>query len=213
MGPIGYDMKHINIKLKDKKDFQNNGHFSISNFFQSETLELLTNYYWYKLHTKNLHNNNSEFNHFGEGTSPYHRWIYGDLFNDLLLNYIKPVFNKITDKTLAPTYTMLRFYETGDSLKTHLDRPSCQYSATICIGSNIPVSDFWHLYIDETPISTPINKIIFYRGTELQHYRKKLPFDGWVMQLLLHFVDIHDKNFNEHIYDKREKPYFGMPRK
>ena len=43
---------------------------------------------------------------------------------------------EITGLNLKPTYSYWRLYKTGDVLKRHKDRPSCEVSTTLCLGYN-----------------------------------------------------------------------------
>jgi alkylated DNA repair dioxygenase AlkB len=115
--------------------------------------------------------------------------------------------NKIVGLTLYPTFTYARIYYTGATLRSHIDRPSCEYSTTICIDS----TDIWDFYIKDRSGKENIFKLnpgdmCVYSGCELPHWRK--PYEGQKqMQCFLHYVNSEGpyKNFK---YDKR--PMMGI---
>ena len=76
--------------------------------------------------------------------------LYGDSAFDLVADNLKSKFQKHVGQTLYTTYTYTRFYTTGDTLKKHIDRHSCEISGTINLGG-----DLWPIY----------------RGLELPHWR------------------------------------------
>ena len=58
---------------------------------------------------------------------------YGSLASDSVLVLLKPLIEEKVGKRLHPTYSYLRIYYKDADLKRHTDRPSCEYSATLCI--------------------------------------------------------------------------------
>ena len=55
---------------------------------------------------------------------------------ETLLQYGLQGMRDITGLNLKPTYSYWRLYKTGDELKRHKDRPSCEVSTTLCLGYN-----------------------------------------------------------------------------
>jgi hypothetical protein len=130
-------------------------------------------------------------------------FCYGDPLMEALLEILCPRVETETGLKLHPTYSYYRVYGTGDVLDRHIDRPACEVSVTINLGSD----RHWPIWIevDSDPVEfllEPGDGLI-YRGTQLPHWRT--PFDGNnAVQVFLHYVDragIH----GEWIFDKRKR--------
>ena len=59
---------------------------------------------------------------------------YCDILAETLLAELEPQIKHVTQKNVAPSYSYSRVYITGEVLRPHTDRPSCQYSVTLNIG-------------------------------------------------------------------------------
>ena len=115
---------------------------------------------------------------------------YGSLHGDSLLVYLNPILSKIVDKKLVETYSYTRTYYKGSILEKHHDRPSCEYSATLCIKKgNID----WPIFFEKengkvVSIELEEGDLIVYKGDLLDHWRE--PYEGDKhIQIFLHFVD------------------------
>ena len=105
---------------------------------------------------------------------------------------IRLKLEKIIDKKLYNTYYYDRFYNPGQALTNHADRPACEISVTIHISSN--VSNPWPIWIktpdtyDEPELKKEIIKKgenrsvilqpgdgMVYKGCERPHWREPLP--------------------------------------
>jgi len=136
--------------------------------------------------------------------------IYGDPKFDTLLARLADPLGKNIGKKLLPTYTYARIYRPGEILKKHIDRPSCELSATLTLGYDAKSS--WPIYFDkdgkEIPIQLESGEMAVYRGCDLVHWRP--PFKGnWHVQLFLHYVDAEGP-YADHAFDKR-KTLSGHP--
>lgn len=141
--------------------------------------------------------------------------IYGDPLIETLLLYIKPKMIKATGLNLYQTYSYARTYKSGDILKKHKDRPSCEYSTTLCIGydtSNIKEEKYnWPIYIkshngEVKSVMLNPGDMVIYRGCEVEHWRDV--FKGLNhSQIFLHYNDKNGK-YSE-INDGRE--FLGLP--
>ena len=133
---------------------------------------------------------------------------YADPFVEALLDELKPVFEQVAGKRLHSTYSFSRVYMSGDSLKPHVDRPACEYSATISIA---------YKNIDSWPISMQIRDrsagpatcslqpgdAVLYKGCEVTHWREKLDVPNAItVQFMLHYVDADGVN-SKYKYDGR----------
>ena len=66
-----------------------------------------------------------------------HRWVYKEL-------------GKRINMDLQETYSFARKYERGAYLKAHSDRPSCEISATMCLGYQSDDGKPWKIWLDNT---------------------------------------------------------------
>lgn len=121
-----------------------------------------------------------------------------------------------TGINLAPQYSYWRLYQKDNELVKHIDRNSCEISATLCLGydvSNLESQYNWPIFIEDTsgqPIEISLNPgdMIIYKGCELQHWREK--FKGLNhAQVFLHYTNKDGETYNE--YDGR--PMIGIPKR
>jgi hypothetical protein len=144
---------------------------------------------------------------FGDLQSPNSFSVYSAPFFESLSLQLNDKISEITNFKLYPTYTYARIYYKGAILEPHKDRPSCEYSTTLCIDS----TDLWNFYIrsrigEEKLIKLNPGDICVYSGCELEHWRK--PYEGEMqMQCFLHYVN-SEGPYADHIYDKR--PMMGI---
>ncbi len=66
-----------------------------------------------------------------------HRWLHKEL-------------DKRLDIELEQTYSFSRKYDRGAYLRAHSDRPSCEISATICLGYQSDNDKPWKIWLDNT---------------------------------------------------------------
>ena len=140
----------------------------------------------------------------------------------LLVDTIK-VMQKKTGLRLVPTYSYCRLYRTGNILKRHKDRPSCEISTTLNLGG-----DPWPILIDPTGSDNVIDEyknihkpgapkgvevnlkpgdMLIYSGCELEHWRE--PFKGKLCgQVFLHYNHSDGRRAKSNLYDKR--PMLGI---
>ena len=148
---------------------------------------------------------------------------YADVAMETLLIRTLPIMEKKTGLELNPTYSYARIYKTGDILKRHKDRFSCEISTTLNLGG-----DPWCIYLepkknvgipDGKKITTTSNHkgtkvvlkagdMLVYKGMELEHWREE--FQGnECAQVFLHYNDKNSKNADKNIYDRRK--HLGLP--
>jgi len=132
--------------------------------------------------------------------------IYGDPVLEHIQDQLLNGFSQAAGKDLIPTYTYARIYETGEELKKHSDRPSCEISATMTVGFD-PDSQIWPIFFREKesdpgfPVVIEAGDAVLYRGTELEHWRPV--YKGkWQVQVFFHYVDA-DGPHKEWAHDKR----------
>lgn len=182
MGIIGKDFKYKKIE----------------NFLSKEEIELL-NLYCEMKHRVNL----KDFNKNQISESIPNSSFYGDPLMESLMLSKKSLVEKETGKKLLATYSYWRMYTKYSNLKKHKDRPSCEISATINIGSD---GTDWPIYMEGDPIYLKPGDAAIYLGCELEHYREEFKGD-WCAQTFIHYVDAEGANVS---FEKDNRPYWGV---
>jgi hypothetical protein len=141
---------------------------------------------------------------FGDPQSPNSYAQYGSILSDSLITFFREKFSLITGKNLVEAYSYWRAYYKGAILEKHKDRPSCEYSATVCIKKgNTP----WPIYFEtldgrEVQIDMDSGDLIVYKGDMLNHWRDPYEGDRHV-QIFTHYVDKQGP-YKENAYDGRD---------
>ena len=169
------------------------------------------------------HSGNKLVGNFNDPQVPNSYAKYADrVMETLLVDTIK-VMQKKTGLKLVPTYSYCRLYRTGNILKRHKDRPSCEISTTLNLGG-----DPWPILIDPTGSDNVIDEyknihkpgapkgvevnlkpgdMLIYSGCELEHWRE--PFKGKLCgQVFLHYNHADGQFAKSNLYDKR--PMLGI---
>ena len=127
------------------------------------------------------------------------------------MNIIDITLEDETGLKLYETYSYARIYKTGDELKRHKDRYSCEVSTTLNLGG-----DNWPIYLEPSgkegkegnKISLRQGDMLIYKGCEVEHWRES--FNGVnCAQVFLHYNDASDEKAEENRYDGR--PFLGLP--
>ncbi len=136
---------------------------------------------------------------------------YSDIVMETLLQKVKPVMEKESGLKLTETYSYARIYKTGDELKRHKDRYSCEISTTMNLGG-----DDWSIFLEPSgeeckkgiEVNLKPGDMLMYRGCDLEHWRE--PFEGEDCgQVFLHYNDTSGKDAENNKYDNR--PMIGLP--
>ena len=169
------------------------------------------------------HSGNKLVGNFNDPQVPNSYAKYADrVMETVLVDTIK-VMQKKTGLRLVPTYSYCRLYRTGNILKRHKDRPSCEISTTLNLGG-----DPWPILIDPTGSDNVIDEyknihkpgapkgvevnlkpgdMLIYSGCELEHWRE--PFRGKLCgQVFLHYNHADGRFAKTNLYDKR--PMLGI---
>ena len=164
----------------------------IENFLTPEERVLLVNYTLIK------HKNNfSEFE--GHRVSKMRDTSsYGDFLMESLMLAKKKRMEQETGLNLDPTYSYWRLYTNNADLAAHKDRPSCEISVTVMLGSS---GEPWPIFMDGKSINLKPGEAIVYLGCELEHKRENFVGD-WHSQVFLHYVDVNGP-FADYKMDKR----------
>jgi hypothetical protein len=211
-------------------DFEKNGYFVARDFLDDTTIKLASVYFDFKYRLINYsEDEKSKFNQSkvtpnGDVAESY--TFYSDhLIESIHLNYGQ-LASKILRMRLSPTYTFARIYEKDSYLEPHLDRASCEVSATCPITtigeapSTIFISNYKvnckpdRLSLEEveqkgdySEVNLYPGDVLFYRGCERYHWRKPLKED-YLIQFFMHFIET-DGVHKDMVFDRR--PYSGFP--
>jgi hypothetical protein len=177
----------------------------VKNAISADTIDLLKNTILLSKTLKYYQENISQSNltAFGDEQSPVGFPFYGEIICDALAVSLLPLMQEETGLTLLPTYTYGRIYWKGSTLTKHTDRPSCQYSTTLCIDND---PEPWPIYMAGKKLLLQPGDMAIYKGCEVEHWRE--PYEGnQQIQLFLHYVDANGVH-KDWKFDKR--PLLGM---
>ena len=149
---------------------------------------------------------------------------YADPVMETLLVKMLPVMAKETGLQLVPTYSYARLYKTGDILKRHKDRPSCEISTTLNLGgapwpifidgtgADNVIDEYKNIHKPDAPKGTKVllevGDMLVYSGCELEHWRE--PFEGNICgQVFLHYNHVNGPFAEKNKFDGR--PMLGLP--
>ena len=163
-----------------------------------------------------------EWGHWHDAQIPKTYSHYADVAMETLLEKLLPLMQKETGLELVPTYSYARVYKTGDVLKRHKDRPSCEISTTLNLGG-----DEWPIFLEPNKnVGVPDGKditsssnnegvkvslspgdMLIYSGCIFEHWREA--FEGKnCVQVFLHYNNVATQG-KQNIYDSRV--HLGLP--
>jgi hypothetical protein len=169
----------------------------IKNFLSKEETKLLTNY------CRIRHRTNKDSFDFSKNNNA-DTYFYGDpIMESLMIEKLK-LMKKETGLELLCTYAFWRMYTINADLKKHKDRPSCEVSVTVMIGSD---GTPWPIYMNGAEINMEPGDAAIYLGCEIEHWREEFKGD-WHAQTFLHYVD---KNGPFKEFSKDKRILYGQP--
>ena len=185
--------------MNNSEYFQKNKYCLIEQAISSDTADICKQYTLF-----------DEKNNFSPGADyeqvPGAHTKYADpLMESILINLLSQI-EENTGLLLWPTYSYYRVYRSGDKLAPHIDRPSCEISATLCLGYEYPEKyNGWPIFIEDNGFTMEPGDMIIYRGTELTHYRYPFEVENGYFhsQVFLHYVDKNGP-YAVHKFDGRE---------
>jgi hypothetical protein len=131
----------------------------------------------------------------------------GDAALDAVLEWIRPEVSRLVGFDLAPTYSYTRQYAKGEALTRHTDRDACEISVTASIqipkGAGPSVVHLKPPNFQETKVEMFEGDGCVYAGTEVEHWRDRFRVGGYI-QLFLHFIAKHGRNYPRLTFDGRE---------
>lgn len=178
-------------------EFEKNGYVFVKEFLEENTVSVISQYFENKIKRGEWLPCEKD------STSKFAN--YADPLVEVFLKVCQPVVERVCGKLLYPTYSYSRIYQAGESLLPHIDRPSCEISATVSIAYKGDIPPIWMQYLDNEPsryFLSPGDAVI-YKGCEVMHWRRPLKDDQLIVQFMLHYVDVDGIN-KEHKFDKRQ---------
>ena len=176
------------------------------------------------MYKNNIIHDNGMFGTWTDQQVPNTYSHYGDMVMETLMMKVLPKMQKETGLQLVPTYSYARLYKTGDILKRHKDRPSCEISTTLNLGgapwpifidgtgSNNIIDEEKNIHKPDAPKGTKVllevGDMLVYSGCELEHWRE--PFEGNICgQVFLDYNHVNGPFADKNKFDGR--PKLGIP--
>lgn len=160
--------------------FQQNGYCVIKQAVAANVIELFNNYALMQRYNK----------YYLKDEVTKSDWVYADALGESLLLQLQPLMEKYSNCKLYPTNSVLRIYKNGGILKKHIDRPTCEFSATLTIGYD--AKELYPIWVksaeNKIPIHLDCGDMLLYKGCEIPHWRDEFSGRYWI-QLFLHYVD------------------------
>jgi len=214
-----------------KSKFKNNHFIVIREAIDPNVAEFVYNYFLMKrqvartfFDTRYISPFTTEWGVWNDEQIPNTYSHYGDVAMETLLLAVQPKMEKQTGLKLNPTYAYARIYKTGDELKRHKDRFSCEIYTTLNLGG-----DEWPIYIENKKnVGVPDDKkgitaasnnkglkvilkpgdMLVYKGMILEHWRETFVGKDCA-QVFLHYNNVESPNADKNMFDGR--PHLGLP--
>ena len=195
--------------MDNLKNFNKHGYCVIKSAISEELRDFVTQY---ALFDEQQRFDDREANIHGAQV-PHAHSKYADPSMETMMLHLQKTVQENTGLKLHPTYSYYRVYRTGDILKPHIDRPSCEISVTLCFNYSYHSKTYqWPLFIEENPVILEPGDMAIYRGCDLKHWRsefKSRDEDAWHVQGFFHYVDVNGTH-KEYKFDTR--PQIGVMR-
>ena len=170
----------------------------VNNVLNSELLDLLKEYYKETINKNVWALGDRQSNRYKAHNEPMSRFLHYECL---------PLIERITGKSLKPTYTYLSAYVKGADLPPHTDRPDCEYTVSFVVDK--PDNFNWNIYVhkpqqevkykgryDEKPpleeceaVDCDAGGLMLFQGTDHIHFREELEADYYNV-LLLHYCSV-----------------------
>lgn len=187
--------------MNNIKNFETYGCVKIENFIDPQTISIVSQYLENKIKRGEWKEN------IDDPTTKF--YYYADPLIEVILMSSCKAVEDIVGKELIPTYSYTRIYQPGESLKPHVDRPSCEISVTINVATKGAFSPIYMHYGDGDPVKYILNPgdAVIYKGCDAIHWRQPLKEDQLNVQFMLHYVDKNGVNAG---YAKDKRPSYGV---
>lgn len=175
-----------------------NNYVVLDNFLEPDTAKRL-----YEILKKDSETYPDQFKHdvqCPKSLSIYnYRW-----FVEVLINSI-PKLSKLVGQLVLPTYSYARVYANEDKLTKHTDRPSCELSVTLHLGSD---GTEWPIYFTKPngevkSVELKPGQAAVYLGMNSEHWRDKFTGQHYG-QVFLHYVFSRGAHW-DYVFDRKDK--------
>lgn len=185
------------------KTFKKQGYCVVKSVISSELRDFITQYA--------LFDEMQDYAHDSQVSGAHSK--YADPAMESILLILQKIVEENTGLLLDPTYSYYRVYREGDKLEPHVDRPSCEISATLCFNYDYGVLYHWPIFIDGNPVFLNPGDLAIYRGCDIQHWRNTMETRNdaaWHVQGFFHYVD---KNGPHSAYKFDQRETVGEPKR
>ena len=131
---------------------------------------------------------------------------YADPLAEVFLRRATSFISEEVGEELIPTYSYARVYQPGEKLYKHVDRESCEISATVNIAFKGKPNKIYMQKEGNGESSFSLNPgdAVIYKGCEIVHWREPLENDQLVVQIMLHYVRKNGP-YSNLIFDSRPR--------
>lgn len=206
----------MKLKINNTKNslFKQTGFYVYENAISEDTVKLLKTQFEMLMNVSAFKDGVKELNYktitkYSDKQVPHSFPQYGHHAFESLMLVIQPKVEEVTGLTLYPCYTYARAMYEGAIMLKHKDRPSCEYSVTMCIDEDKDCE--YPIYMEN--YAGEVNEVylapgdmIVYNGTELNHWRERYTGKRQI-QAFLHYVDANGQ-YADYKFDKR--PILGI---
>jgi hypothetical protein len=119
--------------------------------------------------------------------------IHNERMARFLLTQFTWLVGQLAGEPVLPSYAYFAGYRGGARLRRHIDREQCEFSVTLLVNyeaAGDPAT--WPIYLEPKEGAVAIHQspgdALFYRGTQLPHWREELPAGCASDSVLLHYV-------------------------
>ena len=114
--------------------------------------------------------------------------------------------NQLVEEKLLPTYAYARIYKNGAELTKHTDRPACEVSVTLHLGSD---DTSWPIGFTKSDGTTVLKDLkpgeaVIYLGCISEHWRESAFVGQEYGQVFLHYVRSEGR-YSDYCFDRRPK--------
>lgn len=145
-------------------------------------------------HVKALVENNY-FGPLGDGQVDRRMAIHNETVTASLHHRLAKLVSLITGEELQASYAYLGCYLGGAVLERHIDRAQCQYNLSIVFDMSDEEDNLvepWPIYLQvknkPVAVNLEVGSGLLYRGTDIEHWRDKLPEGHRAIVCFYHFV-------------------------
>ncbi len=171
---------------KSRPAFRDKGYVPVSGLLHPFHVAALRRYYRQRIRRGAIR--------LGDHQSARRYVAYNDGVARFFHHQLAPAVAAVVGEPIMPSYVYLASYLSGAELRKHTDREQCEFSVTLCLdfSPEPEIATPWPICLD-----TPAGKVavhqalgdgLFYRGTQLPHYRGALPEGHTSTSIFFHYV-------------------------